>query len=453
VHFGPGAFHRGHQAWYMDTLLERDPRWGICGVELRPPGFSLALRPQDCLYVVAELDAEIHFRVIGSLKEYLSATDEAALIYSRLALPQVKLVTLTVTEKGYCLDGSGALDFRHPDIVHDLANPSAPVSAVGWVTEGLARRKAQGLAPFIAMSCDNVVGNGKKLRNAVLSFAKARNEAGLESWIEGEVRFPCTMVDSITPAADEALKTRVADAVGLIDEAPVQRERFIQWVVEDILGPGAPDLASVGASLTNDVEAYEQAKIRLLNGAHSSLAYLGLLSGHKSVDEAIGDARLAAFVERMMREDIVPSLRPVRSFDFGKYIDDILQRFRNPALTHQLYQIGSDGSQKLPYRLLGTISDALTAGRTIERLGVPVAAWMHFVVREAKAGRALNDPQNEALTRIGKACVGDARRDVPRFLTLVETFSPDFAANRNFTTAVGSAYDAIVAGRLVPDVH
>ncbi|MDE2134704.1 MAG: mannitol dehydrogenase family protein [Alphaproteobacteria bacterium] len=443
VHFGPGAFHRGHQAWYYDTLLERDPRWAVCGAELRPPGLAKALRPQDCLYVVAELDAQIRYRVVGSLKEILVVPDDAETIFSRLTHPQVKLVTLTVTEKGYCLDGSGALDFRHPDIAHDLADPARPVSAVGWVTEGLARRKAKGLAPFVAMSCDNMVANGEKLHAAVLSFAKACGDKDLTAWIAGEVRFPCTMVDSITPAGDEALKQKVAEAVGVFDDAPVQRESFLQWVVEDILGPDAPDLAGVGASLTGDVKAYELAKLRLLNGAHSTLAYVGLLMGYASVGEAMGDARLAGFVERMMREDIAVSLRKTRGLDFDSYVSDILKRFRNPALTHKLIQIGSDGSQKLPYRILATIADALSAGRPIERLAVSVAAWMRFAVREAKEGRTLNDPLAERLARIGRECTGEAGADVPRFLAVREIFASDLAGDRRFAAAVASAYDRL----------
>ena len=443
VHFGPGAFHRGHQAWYMDTLLERDPRWAICGAELRPPGFGAALVPQDCLYVVAELDTKTRFRVVGSLKEYLSAMDSADRIFSRLTLAQVKLVTLTVTEKGYCLDGAGTLDFHHPDIIHDLEHPTTPVSAIGWVTEGLARRKAMGLAPFIAMSCDNVVGNGHKLRTAVLSFAAARGDKNLLTWIADEVRFPCTMVDSITPAADEAFKQNVAEAVGLRDDAPVQRESFVQWVIEDILGPEAPDLASVGASLTNDVAAYEQAKIRLLNGAHSTLTYVGLLSGHASVGEAIADRRLGDFVARLMREDIAPSLRVVRGLDLEAYIEAILQRFRNPALTHRLDQIACDGSQKLPYRFMGTIADALTAGRPISRLAVPIAAWMRFVAREAKERRQINDPLGTVLTKIGLECIGDAQADLPRFLALEAVFPRELAKEERFISAVGTAYDKL----------
>jgi len=441
VHFGPGAFHRGHQACYYDSLLAHDPRWAICGAELLPVGFAARAVPQDYLYVVAELDAETRFRVVGSHKDYLTAVGEADKIFERLIMPQTKLVSMTVTEKGYCLDGTGALDFKHPGIVHDVANPSTPTTLVGWVTEGLVRRKAAGQKPFIVMSCDNMVSNGHKLRGAVLAFAEACGKKDLRSWIENEVRFPSTMVDSITPAADEALLETVENAVGLRDEAPVQRENFLQWVVEDILGEDGPDLGRVGASLTHNVAAYEFAKLRLLNGAHSTLAYAGLLLGYDSIGAAMGDARLVGIVERMMREDMVPTLQPTPGLEFSSYIDDLLRRFRNPALTHKLYQIASDGSQKLPYRILAPVADALKAGRTIERFAVGIAAWMRFVSREAKAGRTFQDPLSPKMVEIGKACTGSAKTDLPLFLALKDVFSPELAANPKFQEVVGATYE------------
>jgi fructuronate reductase len=441
VHFGPGAFHRGHQACYFDSLLPHDPRWAICGAELLPTGLAAEAVPQDHLYVVAELDAEIRYRVVGSHREYLKAYGEADKIFARLNDPNVKFVTMTVTEKGYCLDGKGVLDINHPAIADDLKHPTAPKTLVGWVTEGLARRKAARMVPFVPVSCDNMVMNGHKLHAAVLSYAEARGDKELRSWIADNVKFPSTMVDSITPAATSELKDRIERETGLRDEAPVQREAYLQWVVEDVLGPGAPDLASVGAMLTKDVAAYEFAKLRLLNGAHSTLAYAGELRGNSSVGEAMGDAKLSRFVEQMMREDIVPTLRTTPGLDFNAYISDLLARFRNPALTHKLIQICSDGSQKLPYRILGSLADALAAGRRIDRFAYALAAWMRFVAREAKAGRELQDPLNPVLQEIGKVCTGQANTDVPRFLALREVFPGELAAAPKFTEAVRTAYD------------
>ncbi len=269
VHFGPGAFHRAHQASYVETVLATDPRWGIVGIALRHGALAQALAAQDHLYTLAELDAVPRFRIIGALKDYCSAPADPARAFAHLEHPAAKLVTVTVTEKGYCLDAQGALDLVHPDIVHDLGGAAVPASLVGWIVAALARRQDKALPALTVMSCDNVAANGPKLRKAAIAFAEALGKADLARWIAGEVRFPATMVDSITPAGDDALHARVAEATGLDDAAPVQRESFVQWVIEDNLGPDMPDLAAAGAQLTGDVHAYEQAKLRLLNGAHS----------------------------------------------------------------------------------------------------------------------------------------------------------------------------------------
>ena len=449
VHFGPGAFHRGHQAWYVDRLLAKDPRWGISEVELKGRGIGDGLKAQDNLYAIGELDRHPRFHVVGSIKEFLTAEHDADAIFARLVDPKVKIVSSTVTEKGYCLDGKGSVDVHNPDIAHDLKGPAIPASIVGWLVAGLERRRAKGVKPFVVLSCDNVVDNGKKVRGAVLGFTEAAGKKELADWIAKEVRFPCTMVDSITPATTDEVRHKVADGIGLIDQVPVQRESFVQWVIEDILGDDAPDYGSVGADMTRDVAAYEQAKLRLLNGAHSTLAYTGLLLGHKSVGEAMTDLALAGFVEKMMREDIMPTLRSVAGFDLAKYITDVLQRFRNPALTHLLYQIASDGSQKLPFRILGTITDVLKAGRQPGRLAVPVAAWMRFVEREAKAGRSFNDPMSDGLIAIGKSCTGAAATDLPKFFKLDAVFAPAIVADGRFVKAIGAAYDRFPAGTLL----
>ncbi len=308
VHFGPGSFFRSHTAWHIDRLLPHDPRWGISAISLRSGKLAKSLAEQDFLYTLAELDVETHYRVIGSIREYLVAADNSEIVFQRLLQPSVGLVTITITEKGYCLDGDGKLDLGHPDIVRDLRAESAPVSIIGWLVEGLARRRATGIAPFVVMSCDNLAHNGPKLRGATMRFARAKGDNDLANWLQTDVRFPATMVDSITPHLDISLKEKVADGIGLHDEAPVERESFTQWVIEDIVGDRGPDLASVGAVLTGDVATYELAKLRLLNGAHSALAYLGIPAGHETVAEAMQDSLLASFVERMMREDVASTL-------------------------------------------------------------------------------------------------------------------------------------------------
>ncbi len=443
VHFGPGAFHRAHQAFYFDQLLEKDPRWGICAVSLKSPGVRDALAPQDGLYTLAQLDAETTFRVVGSIIEVLVAPEDPPSVFARLAAPTTRMVTLTVTEKGYCLTGEGKLDTAHPDIVHDLANPREPVSAVGYVVEGLRRRHQAGLPPYAVVACDNLADNGWRLKAAVVAFAETIDPV-LAGWIEGEGRFPRTMVDSITPATDDALRTRVETATGLTDAWPIQREAFTQWVVEDVLGAGAPDLASVGVTLTDDVRGFERAKLRLLNGVHSTLAYVGLLKGHETVFEAISDADLARIAEDLMVQDIIPTLTAPRGLDLIAYAQAILGRFRNPEIRHLLSQIAWDGSQKLPFRILGTVVDALDAGRSVERLALPLAAWMRFVRRRAAEGVKIVDPLADRLVETAAACTGDVKNDVAQFLKLEPVFSRELAGNAVFVAALEKAYATLV---------
>ena len=439
VHFGPGAFHRAHQAFYFDQLLAKDPRWGICAVSLKSPGVRDALQPQDGLYTLAQLDAETTFRVVGAILEVLVAPEDPPSVFARLAAPTTRMVTLTVTEKGYCLTGDGKLDAAHPDIVHDLASPREPVSAVGYVVEGLRRRFQAGLAPYAVVACDNLADNGWRLKAAVVAFAEIIDPV-LAGWIEGEGRFPRTMVDSITPATDDALRARVEAATGLSDAWPIQREAFTQWVVEDVLGDGAPDLASVGVTLTDDVRGFERAKLRLLNGVHSTIAYAGLLKGHETVFEAISDPALAKIAEDLMVQDIIPTLTAPRGLDLAAYAQAILARFRNPEIRHLLSQIAWDGSQKLPFRILGTVVDALEAGRPVDRLVLPLAAWMHFVRRRAAEGVKIVDPLADRLVETAGACTDEAAGDVAQFLKLEPVFSRELAGNAVFVAALEKAY-------------
>ena len=447
VHFGPGAFHRAHQAWYVENLLARDPRWGICGVSLRSRDVRDALVPQDGLYTLATLDEQISYRVIGALQEICVAPEDPERVLRRLSAPATRVVTITVTEKGYCLSGDGSLDMAHPDIVRDTSHAQTPSSLIGYLTEALSRRRTAGVDPLTIISCDNLVDNGARLAKAVVQFAGTR-DSGLAQWIQERVPFPGTMVDSITPATTDALRERVAHAMGVSDRWPVQRESFIQWVMEDCSGSKleSPDWEGAGVILTDDVGAYDRAKLRLLNGAHSTLAYLGLLAGYETVSAAMADEELAQLVTVLMKEDIRPTIQPPRGLDPDAYIAAILQRFRNPALRHALAQIAWDGSQKLPFRILGTIADALAALRPIDRLCIPIAAWMHFIRRRAMAGESVVDPLSTRLLEIGAACQNRSSTDVPAFLTLDTVFPRSLAGEERFRAALARAYDALTLG-------
>lgn len=438
VHFGPGAFHRAHQAAYFDALAAKDPRWGICGVSLHSAGVRDALKPQDGLYTLAILDAEISYRIIGSMREVLVGPEDIEAVFERLTRPSVELVTSTVTEKGYCLAPDFSLDLQHPDIVHDLANPQAPKSFIGYVAEGLRRRRQAGLKPFVLIPCDNLPKNGKRLKEAVIVFA-GQSDHDLAKWIHDTLQCPSTMVDSITPATDDDLRTRVKDATGLEDAWPIQREAFTQWVIEKHVHENGPDWQSVGVTMTDNVPAYERAKLRLLNGPHSTLAYMGLHRGYESVSEAMKDAELADVVRRLMIEDVVPLLEAPEGLDLIAYSEAILARFRNPAIVHKLAQIAWDGSQKLPIRILSSLSEALDRGQDIRRLCLPLAAWMRFVRRKAVTGEVITDPLADDLIGLGKTC-DDTVADTGRFLALRAVFPEALATDATVIAGLESAY-------------
>lgn len=449
VHFGAGAFHRAHQAAFVDRLLDADPRWGIAAVSLRSPGTVEALRAQDGLYTLAVLDREPSNRIVAAHSDMIGP-GEGARLKALLANPAVRIATSTVTEKGYCLAGDGTLDFAHPDIVHDLARPAEPASLVGWIVSGLAERREAGIAPFAMLCCDNMTDNGAKLRAACVALGRAWDK-GLGDWIEGEVAFPDSMVDSITPASDTTFLNKVAADIGVADQAAVQREAFAQWVLARFDLPGGPDLAAAGVTLTRDVRGYERAKLRILNGAHSTLAYIGLALGHETVFEAMSDAALAGFVTRLVHQDLAASLSPVEGLDIPAYADAVLGRFRNPAIRHLLSQIAWDGSQKLPYRLLEATGEALDAGRPVDRFATAVAAWIAFVRRKALAGETITDPL-ATLLAAGATGADDATAIADTMLDLRKVFPGRLADDLRFRSAVIDALQAFLdgdAGRLL----
>lgn len=443
LHIGPGAFHRAHQAWYFDRALDADPRWGIAALSLRSGSAHAALAPQGGLYTLATLDVEVGLRIVRAIRELLAggAAPDRARALARFADPALQIVTLTVTEKGYCLRPDGTLDLAHPDVCADLAAPGRPASAPGWLVEGLRLRREAGLGPLTVISCDNRSGNGQRLRAAVHTLA-AHRAAGLAAWIDAEVAFPSTMVDSITPASTDALRARVEGTIGLRDEAAVQREAFCQWVIEDRFAAARPDLAALGVTLTDDVAAFERAKLRILNGAHSTLAYLGLLRGHETVLDAMLDPLLARHVEQMIADEVLPGLAQ----PLGHYAAATLARFRNRELRHELAQIAWDGSQKLPYRILETVAENLAAGRPVRRLAATLAAWLQFLRHAAASGRDLVDPLAPRLLALGAACSGDPEADAARLLALREVIAAPLAESPPLRRALVDALRVLPGG-------
>ena len=444
VHVGPGAFHRAHQAPAFNSLLAHDPRWGITGVSLHSPDVRDALTPQEGLYTLALLDEQVSFQIIGAIKDVLVAPENPEAVLARLFAPETEIVTLTITEKGYCLDSSGDLDLAHPSIRADLERPANPKTAIGYIAEALLRRRAAGAKPLVVISCDNLVDNGAKLGRAVLAFIGERDtEAAIE--LAETVEFPSTMVDSITPATDDALRARAAEAIGLTDRWPIQREAFTQWVLERHAHEDGPDWEAMGVTLTDSVSAFERAKLRILNASHSSLAYLGILKGRETVADAMADPELAAFARALMVEEITPSLTAPAGFDLVAYREAVLKRFRNPAMRHLLSQIAWDGSQKLPNRLFGLIEEALTAGRSVARPARTIAAWFLFLRLRAKnRGEKLVDPLAPLLLETAARANNDAAHDVDLFLSLKPVFPTALSGNATFRSALVDAYSELL---------
>ena len=438
VHLGVGAFHRAHQAVATDDILGRDPGWGILGASLKSPATRDALKPQDGLYTLAVRSGEgERLRVIGSVLGVLVAPEQPARLLAAMADPRIRIVSLTVTEKGYCHDpATGALNEEHPDIVHDLAEPFAPRSAPGLIVEALARRRSAGVAPFTLLTCDNLPANGRMVKRIVDRFAALRNP-DLGAFVAGELLCPATMVDRITPATTDDDRARISAALGVEDAAPVVTEPFSQWVIEDRFASGRPDWEDAGAELVTDVEPYELMKLRLLNGSHSSLAYLGYLAGYETVSEAMADENFERFVHGLM-EEVTPTLAVPPSTDLIAYKTALVQRFRNPALKHRTWQIAMDGSQKLPQRLLGTIRDCLKRGAPFDRLALGVAAWMRYVTGVDEKGQPIDvrDPLAARLREIAAVEGPNAERLAPALIAMDAIFGSDLPADPRFVKAV-----------------
>ena len=389
IHFGLGNFHRAHQAVFTeDAIAQAGGDWAIAGVSLQTPRAVHALRAQDDLYTIETLGDERRYRVLGVLRRSLFAGDDAREIRSMLSSPKTQIVTLTVTEKGYCLDSTGALAFGHPDIRHDIEHPETPVSAIGWLVHALKARRHEGMGPLSIVSCDNLSDNGGKLERAVRAFATAI-DVSLASWIEEHARFPRTMVDCIVPAADEACRARVDSVLGMHDAAPVMREAFAQWVIEDRFAGSRPAWEAAGVEIVKDVTPFERLKLHVLNASHSALAYLGIPRGHRFVRDAIADAELSAFMDRMIVEEVAPALAPI---EVASYWRTVRTRFANRFLDHTLAQIAQDGSVKLAQRLFPILIANVRAGRPHACLVRVVRAWLDF----ARNG-AVKDPADEQL--------------------------------------------------------
>ena len=438
VHLGLGAFHRAHQAVMTEAVLAAgDLSWGIVGAGMQSSGMRDALKPQDSLYSLTEFGENFErLSIVGSIVDVLGGAEESEKLrlLEKMSDAGTRIVSLTVTEKGYYLDpATGALLLQSPAIAADLAHPAAPRTIPGLIVRALRHRRAAGLPPFTILSCDNLPNNGKLARAAVLAFAR-EIDADLAAWIEGEARFPCTMVDRITPATTDADRAQVNARLGMEDAWPVVTEQFAQWVVEDDFCMGRPDWTLGGAVFSDEIERWESMKLRCLNGSHSTLAYLGQLTGRETVAEAMQLPLITGILDALWRENR-EVLHAPKGVDPADYVEQLKRRFRNPALKHRTAQIASDGSQKLPPRLLTPLRERIDKGWSSPAIATAIAAWMHFAAKAAHAGGALGDPMSaEILTQAGKSA--DAASIVGNLLRIPKIFGEDLPANTAFCAEV-----------------
>jgi fructuronate reductase len=433
VHLGVGAFHRAHQAVMTDAVLSSgDLAWGIVGVGLMTSGTKDALVPQDGLYTLVERSAGSEkLRVVGSIVELLGGEADLRHVLERMCAPSTRIVSLTVTEKAYYLDvASGQLLMNATAVAADLANPTEPKTILGLIVQALRQRRAAGVPPFTVLSCDNLPNNGKTAKAAVLAFAR-QLDADLAAWVDAHVRFPCTMVDRITPATTDADRDYVDGQLGLKDTWPIVTEGFVQWVIEDDFSMGRPDWTLGGAVFSNEIEAWENMKLRCLNGAHSTLAYLGQLTGRETVADAMAMPLIAGLLDDLWVE-VLEVLKAPAGVDPANYVQQLKQRFRNPALKHRTLQIAMDGSQKLPQRLLATLRERLAKGLPSPALAMAIAAWMHFAVKTAQTpGGVLNDPLSADILLQAKIS-SEPSLILDRLLSLQRIFGIDLANHAGF---------------------
>lgn len=455
VHVGVGAFCRAHTAVFTDAVLAAGARdWGIVGANLRSDDVRAALAPQDFLYTLMVREpAGDRPRVIGSLLDVLTASVNPEAVVQAMADPRIRIVSLTVTEKGYCQDAAtGTLAEDHPAVIADLANPAAaPRSVPGLLVEAIRRRQQAGTGPFTVLVCDNLSQNGAKIRRIVTRFAELRDPA-LARFIADNVSFPCTMVDRITPATRDEDRAAVAAALGVEDAWPVVTEPFHQWVIEDDFRAGRPRWEDAGAIIAKDVTPFEVMKLRCLNGAHSSLAYIGTVAGLETVSECMQDDGLLSFIRRLWGEDIGPTVPPVPGTSVADYTKALEERFRNPAIRHRIIQISMDGSQKLPPRWLEPALEAMRAGREVRHVAFAVAAWMRFLLGADDQGRTydVSDPLAARLFALCDAAGRDAGRLAEGLFSVGEIFSPELLSHQDFRARVVRNLKAILADGMRP---
>ncbi len=448
VHLGVGAFHRAHQAVYLDDLLQKGivTDWGEYGMGVLPQDKAMrdALSGQDYLYTVVERSAERQSaRVVGSITGFQLAPPDPRAAVERLAGEEVSIVSLTITEGGYFLhEGSGEFDSAHALIQQDAASPELPITSLGFLTAALKLRRDRKIAPFTVLSCDNLQGNGHIARRVVLGLAQMQDEA-LARWIGEHVAFPNSMVDRITPATTDDDRADLLQRFGVRDAWPVVTEPFRQWVIEDTFCNQRPPWEEVGAQMVTDVLPYELMKIRLLNASHMAIAYLGALAGYVFVHDVVNDPNFAAFVSAFMEEVtlVVPRIPGVQ---IPEYKRTLQVRFGNPTIKDRVARLCSEGSAKMPKWVLPSVVELAAERRTTRLLTLVIAAWMRYLqsgVNEQGTAIEVVDARADELKRVARASGSDPRP----FLSMTSLFGNPLFQSDDFVRAVQDAYGALVS--------
>jgi mannitol 2-dehydrogenase len=435
VHIGLGNFHRGHQAWYLHRLMQMGlaQDWAIIGAGVRPYDAAMRTRllAQDCLTTLIELDpARTSAEVIGPMIDYLPIEAGNAPLIAQMAQPEIRIVSLTVTEGGYYIDpATRQFDAAHPDIQHDAANPDAPCTAFGAIVAALRLRRDSGHGPFTCLCCDNLQGNGDVLRRTILALA-ALSDPDVADWIDTHVTFPNAMVDCIVPATDASV-VALAQGFGIDDQAPVSHENYRQWVIEDKFCAGRPPLEQVGVTFTDHVHDFEAMKIRILNGAHQVISVPAEVLSVGTISGAMNHPLIGAFFTKVASQEIAPHVKPVPGFTQEAYVRLIDSRFSNSKIVDTTRRVAFDGSSRHPIFVLPSIRDGLAAGRPIDGLALLEAAWARMCdgTREDGSTIAPNDPFWTDLQRTAQA----AKENPARWLAMKPIYGdlgtdPRFAA-------------------------
>lgn len=445
LHIGVGNFHRAHQAVYLHELfsLGEDHDWALVGAGIKPYDTNMRerLQQQDWLTTVVELDPNgFTAKVSGSMIDFIEVDPQA--VIEKLSSPEIRIVSLTITEGGYFLDDrTGGFDHKHPDIVHDVNNPDAPETVFGVIIAAIQNRRANGIAPFTVMSCDNLPENGIITRQAVLGLAMDMSP-DLEKWIEDNVSFPNSMVDCITPATSDRERAMVEERFGIVDAVPVACEPFRQWVMEDKFPNGRPALEKVGVEFVSEVAPYELMKLRILNGGHAAIAYPAALMGHHFVHDAMADPIVGGFLAKLEASEIIPTVPSVPGVDFQQYLKKVRERFSNAAVADTIPRLCLDGSNRQPKFILPTIMDRLSGGDSITGLALEVALWCRYCAGTDDAGNAI-ELVDEKAARLTEHALR-AKDNPAVFLEMTDIFG-HLGENAEFAEAFSAALTSLWA--------